>query len=747
MKRIFQKWLFIFVLGAFVFTWGVSFVLQTREGERSAVEQIQLRLGDAKVEVARNSNNLLNIKILTNSDAVAKARCVAEILHYAPADVLSVENLRRLLGVINADEIDIVDSKGVIMASTVDKYVGYNMDSASQSREFLAILGNPGLEIAQSPQAIGFDSGVTMQYAGVARLDAKGIVQIGYVPRRLQDAMDMADIAKVVPTLRIGRQGGIILASGDTILSCLPLSNVGKKLIDVGIDDDEIASKGPFWGEVSGEACLCSAEDYLGLRIIGWMPRSEVYAGRQEWMLTLTFCLLVIFASVFLLISKLVQNVVIKGIDDINASVARITGGDLDELVQVMTNKEFVSLSYGINTMVNALKKAIAEAKSRIDAELQVAKAIQHSALPEAATFASGEDDFDIAAEMFTAKEVGGDFYDFFRPDAGHLVFMVADVSGKGIPAALFMMKCKTLINSIAETELSPAKILTEANNRLCEGNEVEMFVTVWLGVLELESGRLTYANAGHNFPLLARSDCYFEYLRHTSGLVLAGMEGIKYKEFETRLGRADVLFLYTDGVTEAIDGAQNAYGDERLLSVLNAQQDRKPAELVKGVTRDLQNFTKNEPQFDDVTMLALRCLGDGLEKLVVDAKIECHDAVTEFIEKILSARGCPDKSLMEVDIAVDEIFSNIAQYSGASEASVVCGVRKGRAVIRFEDDGRPYDPLSASDPDVTLAAGEREAGGLGVFLVKKMMDRVSYEYKDGRNRFLMEKNLTVDKA
>ena len=747
MKRIFQKWLFIFVLGAFVFTWGVSFVLQTREGERSAVEQIQLRLGDAKVEVARNSNNLLNIKILTNSDAVAKARCVAEILHYAPADVLSVENLRRLLGVINADEIDIVDSKGVIMASTVDKYVGYNMDSAAQSREFLAILGNPGLEIAQSPQAIGFDSGITMQYAGVARLDAKGIVQIGYVPRRLQDAMDMADIAKVVPTLRIGRQGGIILASGDTILSCLPLSNVGKKLVDVGIDDDEIASKGPFWGEVSGEACLCSAEDYLGLRVIGWMPRSEVYAGRQEWMLTLTFCLLVIFASVFLLISKLVQNVVIKGIDDINASVARITGGDLDELVQVMTNKEFVSLSYGINTMVNALKKAIAEAKNRIDAELQVAKAIQHSALPEAATFANSEDDFDIAAEMFTAKEVGGDFYDFFRPDAGHLVFMVADVSGKGIPAALFMMKCKTLINSIAETELSPAKILTEANNRLCEGNEVEMFVTVWLGVLELESGRLTYANAGHNFPLLARSDCSFEYLKHTSGLVLAGMEGIRYREFETRLGRADVLFLYTDGVTEAIDGAQNAYGDERLLSVLNAQQDRKPAELVKGVTRDLQNFTKNEPQFDDVTMLALRCLGDGLEKLVVDAKIECHDAVTEFIEKILSARGCPDKSLMEVDIAVDEIFSNIAQYSGASEASVVCGVRKGRAVIRFEDDGRPYDPLSASDPDVTLAAGEREAGGLGVFLVKKMMDRVSYEYKDGRNRFLMEKNLTVDKV
>ena len=742
MKRIFQKWLFVFVLGAFVFTCGVSFVLQTREGERSAVDQITLRLGDAKVEVARNKNNLANIKILTNADAVAKAKCVAEILRYAPADILSADSLRALLSIINADEIDIIDANGIITASTVDKYVGYDMNSAAQSREFTDILRDPSLEIAQSPQAIGFDSGVTMQYAGVSRRDAKGIVQIGYVPRRLQDAMDMADIAKVVPTLRIGRRGGVILASGDEIISCVPLANVGKKLAAVGIDDDEIESDGPFWGEIDGEPCLCSAENYLGLRIIGWIPRSEVYEGRLEWMLTLTFCLLVIFISVFLLISKLVQNVVIKGIDDINASVSRITGGDLDELVQVMTNKEFVSLSCGINTMVTALKKAIAEAQSRIDAELQVAKAIQHSALPEAATFANGEEDFDIAAEMFTAKEVGGDFYDFFRPDAGHLVFMVADVSGKGIPAALFMMKCKTLINSIAETELSPAKILTEANERLCEGNEVEMFVTVWLGVLELESGKLTYANAGHNFPLLARADGSFEYVRHTSGLVLAGMEGIRYKEFETRLGSGDVIFLYTDGVTESIDGAQNAYGDDRLLSVLNGLPDRKPSALVRGVTSDLQDFTRNEPQFDDVTMLALRCQDDGLEKLVVDAKIESHGSVTEFIEKILSSRGCPAKALMEIDIAVDEIFSNIAQYSGAQEASVYCGVRKGRAVIRFEDDGRPYDPLSASDPDVTLAAGERETGGLGVFLVKKMMDRVSYEYKDGRNKLLMEKKI-----
>lgn len=741
MKRIFQKWLFLFVLTAFAVTCGAVFFLQTKEAERAAREIIQLRIDDAKAEVVRNSNNLLMIKIQNRVDAIAKARSFAAILA-GRRDKADVEELRRLLRVLNVDELNVIDGKGIIISSSVPQYIGYDMSSAAQSAEFMDIIKDPDKEIVQEPRAIGFDAGIRMQYAGVALLNAKGVAQIGYRPQRLMRAMELADIASAAVKFRIGRGGGILIAKDDAVLASEPISYVGKKLAEIGVTDEEILSENLFDAVMQGERQLCVSEAYGDLRIVGYMPEPEIYAGRQARMMTLTLCLLLIFIAIFVLISKLVQDVVIKGIDDVNASLARITGGDLDEMVAVMTNKEFISLSYGINTMVGALKRAIAEAKGRIDAELQVAKAIQHSALPEAGRLPRNGGDFEIGAEMYTAKEVGGDFYDFFFADGDHLVFVVADVSGKGIPAALFMMKCKTLINNLAESEPSPALILAEANERLCEGNEMEMFVTVWLGILEISSGRLRFANAGHNLPLLARAGGSFEYLKGTSGLVLGGMTGVRYREFETRLDGGDVLFLYTDGVTEAIDGKEEAYGEERLEKVLDECEERSPGQLTERVKESLQRFTRGEAQFDDVTLLALRMLNRPAKELSVPVSMESYDKVISFVEETFSELGCPVQSLMKINIATDELFSNIVRYSGASEAVVSCGVREKDkvAVVRISDDGSPYDPLQGKEPDIALGAEEREAGGLGVFLVKKTMDSVVYEYRGGRNIITIEK-------
>ncbi len=742
MKHIFQKWLFLFVLFAFAVTCGVVFIIQTKEAELTAKDMIQLRIDDAKAEVVRNTNNLNIIRIQNRMDAIAKAHCFAEILAAAP-EKANFDELQRLMRILNVDELDVIDAKGIITASSVAKYVGYDMHSAEQSAEFMAILEDPGQEIVQEPRSIGFDSGVKMQYAGVARLDTKGVVQIGYLPRRLMRALEMADIASAAAKFRIGRSGGILLAKDNKIVASEPAFYIGKNIAEIGIAQEDLSSKKLFGSFMQGEGQLCIAERYGDMYIIGYMSEAEIYAGRQSRMLTLTMCLLLIFIAIFILISRLVQNVVIKGIDDINATLALITGGDLDSMVQVMTNKEFVSLSCGINTMVGALKSAIAEAKGRIDAELQVAKAIQHSALPERDRLARNGIDFEINAEMYTAKEVGGDFYDFFFADSDHLVFTVADVSGKGIPAALFMMKCKTLINSIAESEHSPAAILTEANERLCEGNEMEMFVTVWLGILEISSGRLRFANAGHNLPLLARSGGSFEYLSGTSGLVLGGMEGIKYREFELNLDSGDALFLYTDGVTEAVDSDENAYGEERLKSVLDTCSDMAPSDLTESVKDNLGRFTKGEPQFDDVTLLALRLLSRPEKELTVPVSMESYDKVLAFLEDTLTELGCPEKNLTELNIAMDEIFSNIVGYSGASEAVIRCGVRDRAAVVRISDDGRPYDPLQNKDPDTAQPEEERGIGGLGIFIVKKIMDSVVYEYRDGRNILNMEKKFT----
>ncbi len=742
MKQIFQKWLFLFVLFAFAVTCGVVFVIQTKEAERTAQDMIQLRIDDAKAEVVRNTNILNIIRIQNRTDAISKAHCFAEILSSNPKKA-NFEELQQLLRILNVDELDVIDANGIITSSSVQKYIGYDMNSAEQSAEFIEILTDPSKEIVQEPRSIGFDSDIKMQYAGVARLDTKGVVQIGYLPRRLVRALEMADISNAAVKFRIGRSGGILIAKDSKIIASEPSYYIGKELSEIDITQEEIVSQALFDALMQGERQLCISEAYGDLHIIGYMSETEIYGGRQSRMLTLTMCLLLIFIAVFILISKLVQNVVIKGIDDINATLALITGGDLDSMVQVMTNKEFMSLSCGINTMVSALKNAIAEAKGRIDTELQVAKAIQHSALPETKRLPCIGIDFEINAEMYTAKEVGGDFYDFFFADADHLVFTVADVSGKGIPAALFMMKCKTLINSIAESEHSPAAILTEANERLCEGNEMEMFVTVWLGIFEISSGRLRFANAGHNLPLLARSGGSFEYLSGTSGLVLGGMDGVKYKEFELVLDCGDSIFLYTDGVTEAIDGNESAYGEERLKKVLDMCCDRIPSELTERVKDDLSSFTKGEPQFDDVTLLALRVLSRPEKEIVVPVSMESYSLVLSFIEDTLTELGCPMHNLTEINIAMDEIFSNIVRYSGASEALVRCGVRDNTAIVRIFDDGHPYDPLQNSDPDVALSAEDREIGGLGIFIVKKIMDNVVYEYRDGRNTLNIEKKFT----
>ncbi len=240
--------------------------------------------------------------------------------------------------------------------------------------------------------------------------------------------------------------------------------------------------------------------------------------------------------------------------------------------------------------------------KQQIASELNVATHIQTSMLPR--VFPE-QREFDIYAAMKPAKEVGGDFYDFFLADNDHLALVVADVSGKGVPAALFMVIAKTLIKDNTRSGISPDLVFTEVNRQLCESNDENMFVTAWMGVLELSTGRLSYVSAGHNPPLLRRGGEY-GYLRSRGGFVLAGMEGVRYRAESLTLNAGDALFLYTDGVTEATDAELQLYGEERLLAALNARRDCAPRELLPAIRAELDAFVGDAPQFDDITMLSL---------------------------------------------------------------------------------------------------------------------------------------------
>ena len=271
----------------------------------------------------------------------------------------------------------------------------------------------------------------------------------------------------------------------------------------------------------------------------------------------------------------------------------------------------FLARSYTRKKMLALEEKHRQEAnRDRIINELKMAAQIQESMLPHDFPPFPDRTEFDLFAVMNPAREVGGDFYDFFLIDDDHLCLVIADVSGKGIPAALFMMVSKVILESFATMGASAADILRKMNDAVCSNNQAEMFVTVWLGILEIHSGKLTSANAGHEYPAVRRSGGRFELHRTRHSFVIGGMEGIRYREFEMQLQPGDTLFVYTDGVPEATDAENNMFGTDRMIESLNRDPDAGPRQLLENVHEDVKLFTKSAEQFDDLTMLCMEYHG-----------------------------------------------------------------------------------------------------------------------------------------
>ena len=612
MRKTFQKWLLIFVIGAFLITLCLSFYLQTRESHSNSIDLIDLKLDDAVKQIKLNTRNVEAIRIMTESEALAKARALAEII-YNNTEVLKEKGWpERMEKILDVDEVHIINKDGIIIASS--SATGYDMASNAQSKEFLAGLGNPNFEYVQEAQPRGMDKKI-FQYTGVSRLDETGIVQIGYYPTRLANAMSLADIKNLADGFRIGNHGSILITKSGKIVSSIDEKLLGLRMDSFGIQSGTLNKKEPFYATIEGKKYLCKPKIFSPYVLIGILPVDEMYVSRNEMVRSLIISNTILFSIVFLLVSFLVDRVVISGIFHVNRSLEKITEGNLNERVDVRSNPEFVSLSDGINSTVSALKEAITEAAARIDKELEFAREIQLSSLPTVFPPYPDRPEFDIFAAIFTAKEVGGDFYDFFMIDEDHLAIVIADVSGKGIPAALFMMTSKTMIQNLAESGRSPAKIFTDANRHLCDNNEAEMFVTAFLGILEISTGKFTYVNAGHNKPLFRQSSKGYDWIHTKPGFILAGLDTTQYKQAEITLNSGDLIFFYTDGITEAMDQSGELFGNDRLKDFLNTPEviHSDPYNLIRIVKEEIDKFANNAPQADDITMLAFQYKGHRL--------------------------------------------------------------------------------------------------------------------------------------
>ena len=366
-----------------------------------------------------------------------------------------------------------------------------------------------------------------------------------------------------------------------------------------------------FMGTMFEVPSLCLRSDLDGgIVLLTSLPLAEVYSSLSYKLYESVFSGIILFAVLYILISILADHIVVSGILHINESLNRITQGNLDEVVDVNTSTEFMELSNDINLMVASLKGYIEEEQQRMAEELELAQNIQISSLPH--IFDTPYKDHSLYALMDPAREVGGDFYDFFLVDKHRLVLVIADVSGKGIPAAMFMMRSKTSIRSLAGSGSSPSEIMFKANNELCEGNDAEMFITVWIGIIDLNTGLMTCANAGHEYPVFMKSGEKFRLLKDHHDFVLAGLKNVRFQEYELQFQPGDRLFVYTDGVPEAVNNKKEQYGSDRLVNALNRLKDLPPENTVFGVREDIRAFSGNVEQFDDITLLEFIYFGKG---------------------------------------------------------------------------------------------------------------------------------------
>lgn len=599
-SQSFQRFLLVCVTAGFLMTTVFTWALQTELAKNEASELIKLNIEDVREDILDASNkNLLELtkKIASRLNSAEKA------------DTALLNELGKEFDIA---EINVIDSQGIITASTYENFLEYDMRGGSQSAEFLVLLDGKTKEYVQNYQPTSSDPTISRKYAGIV-LNGGGFVQVAYDAERFQKDIDDV-VVGVTRNRHVGENGCIIIAGEDWNIVSDRHGNEGKNLDFSGvyIDRSTMPEGDLFNAVVYDDDAICSYIVSEGYYIVAVLSRTEAMFSRDISVYITVFMEFVVFGMLFIVVYFLIKKLVVDNMAKINRSLAKITSGNLDTVVDVRTNEEFASLSDDINSTVLTLKRYIAEAAARIDKELEFAKTIQHSAIPTVFPPYPGHSEFDIYAAIDTAKEVGGDFYDFYFVGENKLGFLIADVSGKGIPAAMFMMTAKTIIKGYAESGKSVDEVFTIANEKLCESNEAGMFVTAWFGVLDLLTGKVEFVNAGHNPPLVRHKDSTFDYLKSKPSFVIAGMEGMKYRRNEFFLSPGDEIYLYTDGVTEATDSENRLYGEERLVRFLNTLHGLSGEEICHAVKADVADFVGDAPQFDDITMLYLKYNGGG---------------------------------------------------------------------------------------------------------------------------------------
>lgn len=747
--------------------WRLSTIMHVALFSTVALAYINVALYTRNVQsriAEDNAKSLINntvddtvseIKDTTNTNLLTIAQEVASMVENRRRSGAVVDNdfLRRVI--TNTDdsgihypvsEINLINSEGFIYCSSEDQWTNppFDMQQGEQSKEFYDhIIANGESEYVQEYGPTTGGKHENMKYAAHV-LEHGGFAQVGYADGLFYSSLDTI-IQQVAKNRRVGSEGFVIIADKDFVIRGKS-STIAEitSLSSIGFDTTDFAQKHQ---EKNMYGCsLIRGENkdsyhYVygfaeGYYVIGFIADDEINLSRNTSTYVYTYLEFIVFALIFLVIYVLIDRIILDDIDNVNAGLEKITKGDLNVKVDAHHSEEFVTVSNSINSTVDTLKDFIAKEAERIDAELALAKTIQLSSLPSNYSFLNYHE-IGIYAKMKPAKEVGGDFYDYFPLDNNRFAILIADVSGKGIPAALFMMRTKSLIKSLLETGLSVEEAIQRANLQLCDNNETKMFVTCWCGVVHRETGVMQYVNAGHNPPAI-RQNGIFSYLKGKVNFVLGGLKAAKYDRQSIKLKPGDVIFLYTDGITEARIDGNVFYGEDRLLSYLNSSSSINPRIITEGVLKDTLDFTGEHEQFDDMTLLTFSYYGIvKAYRYTYGCEKEDYEKANEDMRNVLKEHHVGKEIKDKVSICFEEILTNIIKYSYKDKKDDVVihyHISNEQLTITFFDSGDKFNPLAKDDPDVSLKANDRPIGGLGIYMVKNMVDNIYYSYQEKHN-------------
>ena len=560
------------------------------------------------------------------------------------------------------------------------------------------------------------------------------------------------------------------------------VASFGGTIQDNGVDTE--ASREALEGR-GGEKIIA---DYRGVPVLSAYTPLEIYGVRWALMAEIdrdeafaeigktqrtALVGLLILVPILLVVSIGFARTITRALGGLARSARELAGHDFfgeeepqttDHLERVTARtdeigdlaRSFVTMEHELIRSVDDLKSTTV-VKERMEGELNIARDIQMSMLPLTFPAFPDRQDFSVYAQLHPAREVGGDFYDFFFGDDQKFFLCIADVSGKGVPSALFMAVTKTLIKSRAATDFSPASILSHVNTDLSHNNESCMFVTIFLAVLDISTGRMTYTNAGHNPPYIKRADGELVRLDNRHGPVIGAVEGIAYREDEEILDPGDLFLMFTDGVTEAMDIDNTLYGEDRLKDLLSQRDFDSAEQMVDLLVDDVWEYQGEAEQADDVTVLAVSYQGASARgeidhlNLRVKNQPEEIGRVNEDFNEFAGRHGVPAGDRRRINLIFDELLSNIITYAFNDEEehiiNVAVSLERDRLVVSIADDGRPFNPFGRIPPETDLPVDDREIGGLGLHLVKKVMDEVTYERLGTKNVATLIKHVELEES